>query len=182
MLRFEVIGNLGSDAEIKSEGGRTYVQFSVADTRKFKKDDGTEVEKTNWVSCFMSRTDSAIIPYLKKGVKVFVRGTGDLRIYSSEKERCMKAGASINVSEIELCGGSAADDVPRSLATSEGTLLNVFKCFFVDPKFIPGGTRYLYDTKGRRYDILNTGQIVAPADGQAQGGQSNTEQNQTGQN
>lgn len=158
MLKAEIIGNLGADAQIKTDGGRQYVQFSVADTFKFKRQDGTVVENTNWVSCFMRQVDAGVVPYLKKGAKVFVRGNLELRLFSSEKDRCMKAGATINVQTIELVGG-VTDEIPRSLATESGQLLNVQKLFWADIRNITPLPSYLFDTRGKRYLVDTNGFI-----------------------
>ena len=161
MFKIEAIGNLGGDAEVKNDNGRKYVQFSVADTRKFTKEDGTTQEITNWISCFYRNVDSEVIKYLKKGTRVFVRGNGDLRLFSSAKERMMKAGASINVQEIELVGGSS-DEVPRQLAMSTGQVIDVKKAYFVEVQNIPQEKRpkELFDKHGIAYDVNEYGFIT----------------------
>lgn len=162
MFKIEVIGNLGGDAEVKNDNGRLYVQFSVADTRKFTKEDGTKQEVTNWISCFYRNAESEVVKYLKKGVRVFVRGNGDLRLFSSAKDRMMKAGASINVQEIELVGGTS-DEIPRQLAMSSGQMLDVKKAYFVDVQNIPQEQRpkELFDRHGIAYDCNEYGFITA---------------------
>lgn len=105
MFKVEVIGNLGADAVVKSENGRDWVQFNVAHTDKWKSDDGTVHEQTQWVSCFINGRDTKALPYLVKGKQVFVRGDARLRTYSSEQQRGVVAGISINVREYELIGG-----------------------------------------------------------------------------
>lgn len=132
MFKIELIGNLGADVEVKNDNGRQYAQFSVADTRRFKKDDGTESEVTNWFSCFYRNVDSDVLKYLKKGTRVFVRGNGELRLFSSAKEHAMKAGASINVMEIELVGGGSTDAIPRQVALSTGAIVGVYKAYYID--------------------------------------------------
>lgn len=159
MFRIEAIGNLGGDAEIKNDNGRQYVQFSVADSRKYKKDDGTEQEVTNWISCFYRAVDSEVVKYLKKGTRVFVRGNGDLRLFSSAKDRMMKAGASINVTEIELVGG-AAEPVPRELALSTGQLVPVNKLYWVDTSALNEKPTVMYDRKGNPFTLDANGFVL----------------------
>ena len=55
-----------------------------------------------------------VTPYLKKGQLVFVTGSQSLRVYSSKKDRCMKAGLTINVRQVELLG-TKNDDIPGTL-------------------------------------------------------------------
>lgn len=160
MFRIEVLGNIGADAEIKQDNGRTYVQFSVADTRRFKREDGTETEVTNWFSCFMRNAESEVVKYLKKGTKVFVRGNGELRVFSSAKDRMMKAGASINVTEIELAGGTS-DEVPRDLAAVTGQLFAIRKLYWADITQAQPKPTILYDRRGNAFDI-NTDGFITP--------------------
>ena len=163
MLRIEIIGNIGGDAEVKNDNGRKYVQFSVADSRKYKKEDGTEVEVTNWVSCFLRNPDSAVVPFLKKGTRVFVRGNGELRLFSSAKDRMMKPGLSINVAEVELVGGSASDEVPRELALPTGQLVGITKLYWIDVTKMQEKPSVMYDRRGNPYNIDANGFIYAPA-------------------
>lgn len=166
MFKISVIGNLGSDAEIKNDNGRTFVQFSVADTRRFAKADGTKEEVTNWISCFMRQADAEVVKYLKKGTKVWVSGYGELRIYSSKKDRAMKAGASINVIEIELVGG-ASEEVPRELALQSGMLVPVYKAYYIDIRQIHERPDFLFDKSGRMYNCDVNGFVTPQADTQS---------------
>lgn len=118
MFKVEAIGNLGADAVVRESNGSKFVSFRIAHSEKFEKNDGSKIERTQWIDVIMSNTDSHVIPYLKQGVKVFVRGHASLRTYSSPKERMMVAGIQVNALEIELCGGSS-DDVPRELINPE---------------------------------------------------------------
>lgn len=111
MLKLEVIGNLGANAEIKNDNGRTFVQFRVAHTDKFTDISGVKHENTTWIQCFITGDAKGLLQYLTKGTKVFVRGDMQLRVYSSEKERKMVAGVSIAVREIELCGSLPKQEV-----------------------------------------------------------------------
>lgn len=162
MFRIETIGNLGGDAEIKNDNGRQYVQFSVADTRRYKKEDGTEVETTNWISCFYRNVDSEVVKYLKKGTRVFVRGNGETRLFSSQKDRMMKAGVSINVSEIELVGGGSSDPVPTTLYLPTGQMIPVYKFFYIDNNQMAEKPTVLYDRKGQPYEVAPNGFITPP--------------------
>lgn len=162
MFKVEIIGNIGGDAEVKNDNGRKYVQFSVADSRKYKKEDGTEVEVTNWVSCFLRNPDSAVVPFLKKGTRVFVRGNGELRLFSSAKDRMMKPGLSINVAEVELVGGAASDEVPRELALPTGQLVGITKLYWIDVTKMQEKPTVMYDRRGNPYTVDANGFIYAP--------------------
>ena len=164
MLQFTCIGNLGSDAKVQEKDGRKFVAFNVAHTDKWTDQDGITHETTDWVSCTINGDGGNILPYLTTGTKVYVEGRGSVRLYSSPKDRMMKAGANISVTRIELVGGTA-DQVPSQLYdTSTGEMHRLNK-FFHDPDFkklkFDGEFAYLADRKGRLYAVRNDG-FVAP--------------------
>ena len=165
MLNCEVIGNLGSDVEIKDANGKKFAAFSVAHTEKWKDANGVDHNETTWVDCLMANTESKVLDYLKSGVKVFVRGDGKLRVFSSKKDRCMKAGLTLNVREVELVGGSS-DAVPRQLVIPEtGMLLDVEKFYWVNldtKSWKKDDVGELIDTRGGRYLVRKDG-FVAPS-------------------
>ena len=164
MLKVEVIGNLGADCVVKESNGSQFATFRLADTSKYKTQNGEEKEVTNWIDCVINNAESKVIPYLKQGVKVFVRGNGSLRVYSSKKDRCMKAGLQVSVTEVELCGGSA-EAVPRQLIDPEnGALYDTQKYYWcnADTKGMKkADTRLLVDQRGGQYLMNNQG-FVCP--------------------
>lgn len=163
MLKVELIGNLGADAEIKESNGSKFVTMRVAHSQKYTKESGEVVESTTWVDVTLNNSESKIIPFLKAGVKVFVRGSGILRVYSSQKDRCMKAGLTIAAQEIELCGGSS-DEVPRELADpNDGKLYRVSKYYQSDldtSKWKEEDQALLVDRQSRRYIVVKGGWVA----------------------
>lgn len=105
MHRLEVIGNLAADAVVQNYNGGTFISFRVAHSEKFTKD-GVSQEKTFWYSCTFGNAESKILPFLKKGQKVYVRGYPSYNLYDSQVHRCKMIDVSINVREIELCGAN----------------------------------------------------------------------------
>lgn len=123
MFKCEAIGNLGADAEVRDANGSKFISFRVAHSDRWEDQNGNKKERTQWIDVIISNAESKLLPFLRQGVKVFVRGHASLRVYSSPKDRMMVAGIQINAQEIELCGG-IIDDVPRELinpATSQVT-------------------------------------------------------------
>lgn len=165
MLKVELIGNLGADAEVKNSQGYQFVTMRIAHTDKWKSQDGQTHENTIWVDATMNDTESKVIPYLRQGVKVFVRGNASLRVYSSPKDKCMKAGLSIAIREIELVGGQT-DDVPRLLIDPQtAQLLEVTKHYWVNrdnTSMQDNDQMALTDDKGKQY-IMSKGGFVVPA-------------------
>lgn len=106
MIKLEVIGNLGADAQLQVNNGNKFVSFRVANTDSWTdKKTGEIIKTTQWVSCSLNGDGGGILPYLRKGTKVFVRGNAQTIIYSSPKTHQMEVGINIFVREIELCGG-----------------------------------------------------------------------------
>ena len=107
MIKLEIIGNLGADAEVKVYNGNKFVSFRVAHTDKWvDQNTGVISTQTTWVSCSMNGDGGGLTPYLKKGTKVFVRGTPNFVVYSSPKTHKMETGINLFVREVELCGGN----------------------------------------------------------------------------
>lgn len=158
MLIATLIGNLGANAEIKTADGREFVTFRVAHNDSYKGADGNKVESSMWIDCTMSCASGrpAVLPYLTKGTAVCVVGQLSTRIYSSEKDRCMKAGVKIHVQRVELIGG-AADNCPRRLYSSSGEMLDVNKYFHVETT-----EKTLYDQRGNAYQIAEGGWVTPP--------------------
>ena len=153
-----MIGNLGANAEIKTADGREFVTFRIAHNDSFKGADGVRKETSMWVDCTMNCTTGrpAVLPYLTKGTTVCVVGNVSLRVYSSEKDRCMKAGLTIHVQKLELLGGSG-DAIPRRLYTSDGVMVDVNKYYHAETQ-----EPVLYDQRGNGYQVAEGGWILPP--------------------
>lgn len=106
MLRLEAIGNLGADAKKKVIESREYVSFDVAVSRR----DKAGQEHTTWVSV-LSRNE-AILPYLKKGTKVFVRGYLSVSTYKTSTGISLPS-ISVSASEIELLSSPRMEQQAR---------------------------------------------------------------------
>ena len=163
MIYLEVIGHLGGDAQVKSENGRQYVQFSVSDNQKWTGADGQAHESVSWVSCFLEGDGGKLLQFLKKGRQVFVAGRGAARVYSSEKQRKMVAGLTINVQRVELVG-APADNLPRYLCVgdrlakvSKMGYLSQQECETVGMQF--GQPTTLPDEDGLLWDIDAYGRV-----------------------
>lgn len=162
MQKLIVIGNLGVDAEVKNANGKEFISFKVADTSKFTDQKGNVSETTTWINCAMTGDkDTKVLPFLKKGVKVYVEGRPSYRLYSSEKQRCMLVSVDLHVTSVELCGGSS-DAVPRQVADSNGILHDVTKCYW-----LADGTQAcnVYGVRGDMFQVDENG-FVTPCNPQ----------------
>lgn len=102
MIKMQVIGHLGRDAESKDVNGKTVINFSVAHTDKLK--DGST--KTTWTDCAYWSDKVGVVPYLKKGTQVYVEGQPDIRTWES-KDGKQGATLTLRVGQIQLLGGKS---------------------------------------------------------------------------
>ena len=114
MLQFTIIGNLGSDAEIKEFNGKKYSSFRIASTKRIR-----EKEETTWISVLYYFNEN-FHPLLVKGQKVYVYGEGRLNTFTKQ-DGTLDAGLSVMADKLELCGSKSAQtsqQVPVAQPTS----------------------------------------------------------------
>lgn len=163
MLKIELIGNLGADAEVREVNGSKFVAMRVAHTDRWHDENGNVKDSTLWVDVTFNDADSKLVPYLKQGVKLWVRGHARLRVYSSAKDRCMKAGLTVVAQEIELVGGSS-DEVPRQLFSLDGQQMFEVAKFYqsnVETKeWKKDDQCVLVDKQANRYVVVKGGWVA----------------------
>ena len=119
MFKIDVIGNLGADAETRVSNGSTYVAFRVAHTVKsVDMQTGEVTHVAVWVSCSKAGECTNLMPYLRKGAKVYVRGNAQLKVYTGHDGK-PHAGINLFVHELELCG-SQVGDAPSVVSNDKG--------------------------------------------------------------
>ncbi len=101
MLKCELVGYIGADAEIKEFNGKRFISFNVATSERFKDAQGNPVSRTTWVSC-LKPGDSAVVNYLKKGTQVFCRGNLYAKTFNGRNG--VEVGLNCTVTELELLG------------------------------------------------------------------------------
>ena len=156
MVKFIVEGNLGGDAEKRTENGRTFISMSIADTTRRTDENGQDKEKTQWISATINGDGGNLLPYLKKGARVHVIGDGEVRMYHSEKQRALVAGLKVYVREIELTGGTP-EAVPRDLYDTDGVAHRVSKYYHCPDA--PGSI--LYNRSGEPFTVDANGWVSA---------------------
>lgn len=152
MLKLHVIGNLGADAELRTDQGRKYVTLSIAHTEKRHNQDGGSYEVTRWISATINGDGGNLLPYLKKGTRVAAYGDCDVRVYHSERERKMVGGLNLFIRDIELVGAQP-DLVPRDLYDKDGVAYHVNKYY------------YCQDAKGKTLLSRSGAEFAVNADG-----------------
>lgn len=159
MLKIQVIGNLGADAELHQSNGSEFISFRVAHTETITRN-GVQTDSVTWVDVTMNGNGGQLLQYLKRGAKVYVDGNAVLRVYSSKKDRCMKAGVTCFARTVELCGGSS-DIVPRELITQDGILLRVNKYFHIEePQYF---NQIVFDKNMNQYATNENGWVLPVA-------------------
>ena len=105
-----LIGNLGSDPEIRSTpGGGRVAQFSLATSRTWNDQNGGKQEKTEWHRCVVwnskaSQLADIVERYVKKGDKLYIEGRIEYRQWQ-DKDGQTRYSTEINVRELILLGG-----------------------------------------------------------------------------
>lgn len=80
-----IVGNLGSDPEVREAGGTLVANFSVATSERWKDRQGNPQERTEWhrITAWGKLAEIAR-DYLKKGSKVYVQGKLQTRKYEKD--------------------------------------------------------------------------------------------------
>jgi single-strand DNA-binding protein len=105
-----LIGNLGSDPEVRSTtGGNRVATFSLATSRSWSSPSGEKQEKTEWHRCVVwnskgSGLADVVEKYCKKGDKIYVEGRIEYRQWQ-DKENQTRYSTEINVRELLMLGG-----------------------------------------------------------------------------
>jgi single-strand DNA-binding protein len=87
MNKAQVIGNLGSDPEVRyTPKGTAVATFSVATTERWKDQEGQPQEHTEWHRIVVWRKLAEICgEYLKKGSKVYIEGKMQTRKWQDQQ-------------------------------------------------------------------------------------------------
>lgn len=127
MLKCEMIGHLGADAVPQKVNGSEFVSFRVAHSvTTTDTSTGQVTESTTWVSCTLNGDGGRILPYLRKGQRIYCRGNLSCRIYvGNDGQR--HAGLNLYVTEIELCSSrTRLEDVTRFIDETPDARQNVY--------------------------------------------------------
>lgn len=112
MIKMQLIGNIGRDAEVKEVNGRKAINFTVADNKKIVNNDGEEISKTTWVSCAMwkeSNQSTELAKYLVSGTKVYVEGRPEIQMYKDSDNKTA-ASIKLHVTQVELISAKKEDE------------------------------------------------------------------------
>lgn len=102
-----VIGNLGSDAEMRyTPSGVPVTSFSLATNRRWTNQNGEQQEKTTWfrVTIWRKQAETAA-QYLKKGQLVLVEGDVEARAYT-DRDGSPRASLDLTATNWRFVGSS----------------------------------------------------------------------------
>lgn len=119
MLRLQMIGRLGADAEVRDAAGKKVISFRVAHSEPFMDRQGVRQERTTWVSCSLWRQEgrTGVAQYLVRGAQVYLEGTPSVRTYENREGQTV-AALELTVLNLELLGGKGErQDGPPSAST-----------------------------------------------------------------
>lgn len=162
MIKMQIIGNLGADAQVYSENGSKFVKLSIADTVRRKKADGSTEEKTTWVSATINGDGGELLQYLTKGTKIFAAGDARVKTFHSDKQRALVAGIDLFIRDIQLISVNR-EDVPRDLYDIEGKAFAITKWYYCNET----RNQSLYSRNGEEFFIDPNGWVtpVQPVNG-----------------
>jgi single-strand DNA-binding protein len=102
-----LIGNIGSEPEIKTTGaGTKFAKVSLATNRTFKDRQGQQQEKTEWHRLtFWDKLAELVEQYVKKGDRLYVEGRIEYSTTEDDKGN-QRFWTDITVQEMVLLGGS----------------------------------------------------------------------------
>src|SRR5574341_2529066 len=125
MLKLLVIGHLGKDAITNTTtNGNSVINFSVAHTEKFTDNQGVKKEKTTWVDCSWWTDKHAIVPYLKKGIQVYVEGQPEIKTFSKQ-DGSTGTSLSLRVGMCQLLSSNNSSQQPAQSAPTTQTMTSV---------------------------------------------------------
>ena len=113
MLKLQIIGHLGQNAKINEVNGTKVINFSIADTQRFKGDDGQEKERTTWVNCQLWGDKIKMAEHLTKGRLVYVEGYPSIRTYQNQDNKTM-AALNMRVTSIQFLGKNTSQSENNS--------------------------------------------------------------------
>lgn len=114
MLKTQIIGHLGKDAEVRELANAKVLEFNVAHTRKIKGQDATVwVKVQRW---YKPEDQIGVAQYLKKGTQVFCEGEPKTEGWKTDAgEVATRLVLTIyNNDGLQLLGGGKSESVQQT--------------------------------------------------------------------
>lgn len=107
MQYISIIGRIGQDAEVKDLGTNQVINFSVAVSETYVKNN-EKVTNTIWFEISKWGNNTSVAQYIKKGNEIFVSGKVNNRAWVKEDGTAQVVNG-ITAFEIQLIGGRQED-------------------------------------------------------------------------
>lgn len=103
-----IVGNLGEDPDLNYTGeGTAVANLSIATNESYTKDDGTEVDRTEWHDVVAwGRLGEVVNEYLEKGSSVYIEGKLQTRSWETESGDT-RYSTEIKAQEVQFLGGDS---------------------------------------------------------------------------
>ncbi len=101
MIEFTLIGNLGADAVMNTNGEQKILNFAVCHSETWKNRPENK-DKKYWVDCAYYSDSEELLELLKKGTQVYVKGTPNVGIHIKKSTNEPIAVQYLKVSKIEI--------------------------------------------------------------------------------
>ncbi len=114
MLKTQIIGHLGKDAEVRELANAKILEFTVAHSRKIKGQDATVwVKVQRW---YKPEDQIGVAQYLKKGTQVFCEGEPKTEGWKTDAgEVATRLVLTIyNNDGLQLLGGGKSESAPQT--------------------------------------------------------------------
>ena len=109
MQKTTLIGNLGSNPELRDANGTPVCSFSVATNERWKDGQGNKQEQTEWHRIVTWGNLANICgKYLSKGSKVYIEGKNQTRMWT-DKDNVERYITEIQAKEMEMLGGDCGN-------------------------------------------------------------------------
>ncbi len=114
-----LMGNLTRDIELRTTpSGQTVASFSLAVTRTWKDQSGTQQDQTSFINCVAwGKVGEILAQYVKKGSPLLVSGRLDQRSYE-DKDGNKRQAVEVVVEDFNFVGGGRGDDSSLSPSSS----------------------------------------------------------------
>lgn len=122
-----LIGNIGKDPEFRMSmnGGRKYVSFSIATTRRYRDNNGEQKEQTTWHNVVGWGKTADIMEQLgiRKGITLYIEGSIQNRTWNDQASGQKRYVTEINMDSFQILtprGQNAQQPNPYAKMTQQG--------------------------------------------------------------
>jgi len=129
MIKIQIIGNIGRDAEVKDFNDNQIITFPVAVSETYTNKQGEKVTNTVWFEVSKWGNNTAVAKYIKKGNQIYVEGKVNNRAYVKEGDGSIVVVNGITAFDIQLLGSKSDSGLSQSHVPTERPQANTPNSF-----------------------------------------------------